>query len=235
MSNKANTEASKAKAAKAREAAKARAEMLRPTPAPADLTAARAALVKAAGSAAKADGVMSASGRAYAVGLNATLPAGWYRHEAATGRIQKEPVGNEAGAITAERKVLDDALAAIKYSNPSVLWGRIKKYAEDEAVKAIRAERIAAGESEEDVDADMNVGSDGKKEQRTPIQRIIDELGALWKANNAALKSDKTDADTRAKIAAAQQAVAAGLAAVGQTVNWVDTPEAYRPAKNKRG
>lgn len=134
--------------------------------------------------------------RKYAVALCSVLPAQWYK-------VEHSDTSDEAKRVHAEKKELFAELKAVKHSNPSTIWARVRKYAQEHAEP--HATGTDAGGSEGEGD------SVGRRETRSIKLRFIEELGALYKAG----KREDSMADDVSK---AHTYVAAALAALGVDV-----------------
>lgn len=125
-----------------------------------------------------ADAVVRAYGaeRSYAEALCNTLPAEWYL-------VEHSDKGEDAKKVHAEKKELFKALNAAKHSNPSTVWARVRKYAQ-EYIEGVPETKEGAAEAE---------GSKvGARHTRSLNLRLIEELSTLFKAcKNADSLSDK--------------------------------------------
>lgn len=122
--------------------------------------------------------------RRYAEALCEVLPAEWYLVEHSDSSEQAKPVH-------AEKKALFTELKAVNHSNPSTIWARVRKYAQEYMVGP-ESKSDAKGEGDGDGE------SVGKREQRSIKLRFIEELGALYKAGKReeSLADDVRDAHT---------------------------------------
>jgi hypothetical protein len=106
--------------------------------------------------------------RAYAVGINDMADVAWY----ADG--QKLPA-----AIQTEKDAYYKALRAIKYSNPSNAWGKVKDYAKEDAIA-----RGLFGEIAPEVSADGTVETVAEtRDSKTLTLRYVEDLMVLHKAS----------------------------------------------------
>lgn len=122
--------------------------------------------------------------RKYAEGLCDVLPAEWYL-------VEHNDTSDNAKLVHAEKKALFAELKAVNHSNPSTIWARVRKYAQEfvhgpDAKDAPDGEGAGEGESV------------GKREQRSIKLRFIEELGALYKAGKReeSLANDVREAHT---------------------------------------
>jgi Holliday junction resolvasome RuvABC DNA-binding subunit len=123
-----------------------------------------------------ADAVVRAYGaeRKYAEALCNTLPAEWYL-------VEHNDKGETAKPVHAEKKALFKVLNGAKHSNPSTVWARVRKYAQEyiEGVPEVKEGETAPA-------------SVGARHTRSLNLRLIEELSTLFKAcKNADSLSDK--------------------------------------------
>ena len=123
----------------------------------------------------------------YAAVLNEEFPFDWFDIN-----LQSDK-SNQAGAVKAEQTAFYSALKDAKYSNPSVPWSRIKKY----------AKTLRYGPEEKEAPA-----------QRSPALRNIEELVKLYKFNMALSPCPEPIAKANDHIAAALKAIGVGLPTV---------------------
>lgn len=102
--------------------------------------------------------------RAYAEGLCEVLPAEWYL-------VEHSDMSDAAKPVHAEKKALYTVLKAAKHTNPSTVWARVRKYAQ-EFVEGVPEKGEGEGEKE----------SVGKRETRSIRVRFLDDLVGLYKA-----------------------------------------------------
>jgi hypothetical protein len=125
-----------------------------------------------------ADAVVRAYGaeRKYAEALCNTLPAEWYL-------VEHNDKGDEAKLVHAEKKELFKVLNGAKHSNPSTVWARVRKYAQEYMEpKAPDADGVIAP-------TEAPVGA---RQNRSLTLRLVEELTTLYKAcKNADSLSDK--------------------------------------------
>lgn len=124
-----------------------------------------------------ADAVVRAYGaeRSYAEALCNTLPAEWYL-------VEHSDKGEDAKKVHAEKKELFKALNAAKHSNPSTVWARVRKYAQ-EYIEGVPETK------EGEASTDSKVGA---RHTRSLNLRLVEELSTLFKAcKNADSLSDK--------------------------------------------
>lgn len=118
--------------------------------------------------------------REYAKVLNehfADLSIAWFT-------VEHNAKGAEAELVHAEKaayfKVLHEKHPAGKYPNPSVPWGRVRKYAQEEL-------SLAFGSADTDTDTDTEAeGSGNARHTRSLTLRYTEELSALYKAGKRA-------------------------------------------------
>ena len=113
--------------------------------------------------------------RDYGVRLCAELPEFWYRTE-------HGDKGDDAKKVHAEKKELFKVLNGAKHSNPSTVWARVRKYAQEHAEP-----KTTEGET-----PTAETSSVGARQNRSMTLRLIEELSTLYKATkNAESLSDK--------------------------------------------
>jgi hypothetical protein len=139
-----------------------------------------------------ADAVVRAYGaeREYAHALCEALPSEWYL-------VEHNDKGETAKPVHAEKKALFAVLNAAKHSNPSTVWARVRKYAQEHIEG-----KPTEGEAEKSTD------SVASRTTRTLNLRLIEELVLLYKA----CKNEKTIGD---KEKQAETHIASALTALG--------------------
>ena len=126
-----------------------------------------------------ADAVVRAYGaeREYAQALCNVLPAEWYL-------VEHSDKGEHAKPVHAEKKALFKVLNGAKHSNPSTVWARVRKYAQ-EHIEGVPEKT----ESEVQTAETAKVGA---RHTRSLNLRLVEELSTLFKAcKNAESMSDK--------------------------------------------
>jgi hypothetical protein len=148
-----------------------------------------------------ADAVVRAYGaeREYAQALCHALPAEWYL-------VEHSDKGDLAKSVHAEKKELFKALNAAKHSNPSTVWARVRKYAQ---------EYIEGVPEKTEGEAEAEGSKVGARQNRSLNLRLIEELSTLFKAcKNADSLSDKERQ--------AHTHITSALLALGVDVNTID-------------
>jgi hypothetical protein len=142
-----------------------------------------------------ADAVVRAYGaeREYAHALCNTLPAEWYL-------VEHNDKGEAAKPVHAEKKALFAVLNAAKHSNPSTVWARVRKYAQ---------EHIEGAPTSEATTDDV-----ASRTPRTLTLRLIEELSTLHKACTKAESLTDKERDAHTYIVSA-------LSAMGVDVNTI--------------
>ena len=134
--------------------------------------------------------------RSYAQALCEVLPAEWYL-------VEHNDTSDTAKPVHAEKKALFALLKAAKHSNPSTIWARVRKYAQEyivgESAPAQAGE--AAGESE----------GGNTRETRSLARRYIEELTVLYKAGKKAESLSDKESDALTKIGGALVALGVDL------------------------
>ena len=125
-----------------------------------------------------ADAVKRAYGaeRDYAHKLCDVLPVEWYL-------VEHNDKGEDAKQVHAEKKALFKALNEAEHTNPSTVWARVRKYAQEyKEPKTPDADGVIAP-------TDAPVGA---RQNRSLTLRLVEELTTLYKAcKNADSLSDK--------------------------------------------
>jgi hypothetical protein len=143
-----------------------------------------------------ADAVVRAYGaeREYAHALCDALPSEWYL-------VEHNDKGETAKPVHAEKKALFAVLNAAKHSNPSTVWARVRKYAQEH----IEGKPSEAEKSTDDV---------ASRTTRTLTLRLIEELSTLHKACTKADSLTDKERDAHTYIVSA-------LSAMGVDVNTI--------------
>jgi hypothetical protein len=126
-----------------------------------------------------AEAVVRAYGaeRDYAIKVCEVLPFAWYL-------VEHNDKGEEAKLVHTEKKELFKVLNAAKHSNPSTVWARVRKYAQEHMEPK---KPTAEGET-----PTAETSSVGARQNRSLTLRLIEELTTLYKAcKNADSLSDK--------------------------------------------
>ena len=128
-----------------------------------------------------ADAVKRAYGaeRDYAEKLCEVLPVEWYL-------VEHNDKGEDAKQVHAEKKALFKALNEAEHTNPSTVWARVRKYAQ---------EHIEGTPEKTEGSTDSSVGA---RHNRSLNLRLIEELSTLFKAckNAESLSDREQDAQT---------------------------------------
>jgi hypothetical protein len=128
-----------------------------------------------------ADAVKRAYGaeRDYAHKLCDVLPVEWYL-------VEHNDKGEDAKQVHAEKKALFKALNEAEHTNPSTVWARVRKYAQ---------EHIEGTPEKTEGSTDSSVGA---RQNRSLNLRLIEELSTLYKAckNAESLSDREQDAQT---------------------------------------
>jgi hypothetical protein len=134
--------------------------------------------------------------RSYAQALCEVLPAEWYL-------VEHNDTSDTAKPVHAEKKALFALLKAAKHSNPSTIWARVRKYAQEYIVgeSAPAAAGAEAGESE----------GGNTRETRSLARRYIEELTVLYKAGKKAESLSDKESDALTKIGGALIALGVDL------------------------
>jgi len=135
--------------------------------------------------------------REYAIALCGTLPFAWYS-------VEHSDKSEGAKPTHAEKKALLKVLNAAKHTNPSTVWARVRKYAQEHVEgKPENAE----GESAEGE-------SVGAKARRSLTLRFVEELTTLYKAGKNAESMSAKETDAHTYIASALKALGIDLATI---------------------
>lgn len=131
--------------------------------------------------------------RRYAEALCAVLPAEWYL-------VEHNDKGEHAKPVHAEKKALFEVLKAAEHKNPSTIWARVRKYAQ-EHIEGVP--EVAEGEA------------DGNARHARPLdQRLIEDLISLWKACNRAESLSDKHAQCKTHIGSALTAMGVDLSMI---------------------
>jgi hypothetical protein len=144
-----------------------------------------------------ADAVKRAYGaeRDYAHKLCDVLPVEWYL-------VEHNDKGEDAKQVHAEKKALFKALNEAEHTNPSTVWARVRKYAQ---------EHIEGKPEQTEGSTDASVGA---RQNRSLTLRLVEELSTLYKATkNADSLSDK-ERDCQTHIASALIAMGVDVATI---------------------
>jgi hypothetical protein len=103
--------------------------------------------------------------RAYAQALCGILPAEWYL-------VEHNDKGEDAKKVHAEKRELFKVLKDAEHTNPSTVWARVRKYAQEfiEGVPETTEGETTEGE-----------GDGTARHARSTDLRLIEELSSLWK------------------------------------------------------
>lgn len=106
--------------------------------------------------------------REYAQALCAALPAEWYL-------VEHRDTSESAKPVHAEKKALFEVLKKANHTNPSTVWARVRKYAQE----YIEGENKPA-------DGETATESTGAQPNRSLTLRFVEELTLLFKAGRRA-------------------------------------------------
>ena len=112
-------------------------------------------------------------------GHGSGLPAEWYL-------VEHRDTSEPAKAVHKEKQDLFTVLKAAKHTNPSTVWARVRKYAQEHCEGPKGETATAEGETE----------SNGAQPNRSLTLRYVEELTLLFKAGNRA--ESKTDKERNA-------------------------------------
>ena len=146
-----------------------------------------------------AEAVVRAYGaeREYAIKVCEVFPFPWYL-------VEHNDKGDEAKLVHAEKKELFKVLNSAKHSNPSTVWARVRKYAQEYAEPKTAENETPTAET----------SSVGARQNRSLTLRLVEELTTLYKAcKNADSLSDK-ERDCQTHIASALTAMGIDLATI---------------------
>lgn len=132
--------------------------------------------------------------RTYAEGLCSVLPAEWYL-------VEHNDTSDTAKPVHAEKKELFKLLKATNHSNPSTIWARVRKYAQ-EFVEGV-PEQASTGEE-----------SVGRRETRSLELRLVEDLTSLWKACGRAESLSDKQARCKTHIGSALTAMGIDLSLI---------------------
>lgn len=121
--------------------------------------------------------------RDYAVALCSVLPAEWYV-------VEHRDTSADAKLVHAEKKALFDVLKKANHTNPSTVWARVRKYAQ-EHIEGVPEKK--EGESE----------PAGAQHNRSLTLRFVEELTLLYKAGKRAESMSDKERSAHIYIASA--------------------------------
>ena len=145
-----------------------------------------------------ADSVASSYGamREYAQALCGSLPVEWYL-------VEHADTSDMAKLVHAEKKALFVELKRANHSNPSTIWARVRKYAQEYIEGASAPASADKGEGE---------GEGGNtRETRSLARRYIEELTTLYKAGKRAESLSDKESEALVKIGGALIALGVDL------------------------
>jgi hypothetical protein len=134
--------------------------------------------------------------RVYAVALFDVLPNEWHL-------VEHSDTGDDAKLVHAEKKALFALLKAAKHSNPSTIWARVRKYAQEYMDGP--ATPAQAGEAAEAAEGGNT------RETRSLARRYIEELTVLYKAGKRAESLSDKESEALTKIGGALIALSVDL------------------------
>lgn len=121
--------------------------------------------------------------REYGIALCSVLPAEWYS-------VEHRDTSADAKLVHAEKKALFDVLKKANHTNPSTVWARVRKYAQ-EHIEGVPEQK--EGESE----------SAGAQPNRSLTLRFVEELTLLYKAGKRADSMSDKERSAHTYIASA--------------------------------
>lgn len=148
---------------------------------------------------AEATGRAYGAERAYGVKLCSVLPEFWYK-------VEHQDKGDDAKKVHAEKKALFIELKKVEHTNPSTVWARVRKYAQEHAEPKDPADVQAKD------DADSKVGA---RQNRSLTLRLVQELVLLYKACKSADSLSDKERQAHTHITSA-------LIAMGVDVNTIE-------------
>lgn len=134
--------------------------------------------------------------RSYAQALCDVLPAEWYL-------VEHNDSSDQAKPVHAEKKALFALLKAAKHSNPSTIWARVRKYAQEYIVGETPAAEAGAESGEAE--------GGNTRETRSLARRYIEELTVLYKAGKRAESLSDKESEALTKIGGALIALGVDL------------------------
>jgi hypothetical protein len=135
--------------------------------------------------------------REYATALCGALPSQWYS-------VEHSDKGEGAKPVHAEKRALFKVLSAAKHTNPSTVWARVRKYAQEHVEGKPES---AEGESAEGE-------SVGAKARRSLTLRFVEELTTLYKAGKNAESMSTKESEAHTYIASALKALGIDLTTI---------------------
>lgn len=133
--------------------------------------------------------------REYAVALCSVLPAEWYL-------VEHRDTSEPAKAVHKEKQDLFTVLKAAKHTNPSTVWARVRKYAQEHCEGPKGETATSEGETE----------SNGAQPNRSLTLRYVEELTLLFKAGRRAESMSDKERNAHTHIGSALAALGIDLA-----------------------
>jgi hypothetical protein len=145
-----------------------------------------------------ADSVASSYGamREYAQALCGSLPVEWYL-------VEHADTSDMAKSVHAEKKALFVELKRANHSNPSTIWARVRKYAQEYIEGTPTKGETDKGEGEAE--------GGNTRETRSLARRYIEELTTLYKAGKRAESLSDKESEALTKIGGALIALGVDL------------------------
>lgn len=131
--------------------------------------------------------------RRYAEALCDNLPAEWFL-------VEHNDKGADAKPVHAEKAALYEVLKAANHTNPSTVWARVRKYAQEHVY----------GKPEKTEGSD----SVNARHARSPDLRLIEDLSALWKFLGRQQSLSDKQAQCKTHIGSALTAMGVDLATI---------------------
>ena len=134
--------------------------------------------------------------REYAQTLCSVLPVEWYL-------VEHADTSDTAKPVHAEKKALFVVLKAAQHSNPSTIWARVRKYAQEYIEGTPTKGETDKGEAESE--------GGNTRETRSLARRYIEELTTLYKAGKRAESLSDKESEALTKIGGALIALGVDL------------------------
>jgi len=123
--------------------------------------------------------------------------------------VEHNDTSDTAKPVHSEKAALYKVLKEAKHTNPSTVWARVRKYAEEMVKKAQAQSAVDAGES---VGEGEGEGSGNARHTRSLGLRLIEDLTALYKATKRAESLSNKEQQAQTHIVSALGALGVDVA-----------------------
>jgi hypothetical protein len=134
--------------------------------------------------------------REYGIALCSVLPAEWYL-------VEHKDTSDSAKLVHAEKGKLFEVLKKANHTNPSTVWARVRKYAQ---------EHMNGPKTDAQLGAEGATESAGAQPNRSLTLRFVEELTLLFKAGRRAESMSDKEREAHTYIGSALGALGIDLA-----------------------